>query len=706
MSRLKSILVNICRLLLAITFIFSGFVKAIDPLGSQYKIGDYLTALGMAGKIPEWVQLILSISLSGAEFTLGILLLLAIRRRLVSKLAFVLMLGMTLITLWLTISNPIQDCGCFGDAIHLTNSQTFIKNLVLLVASIVVMRLPLYQVRFISKTNQWIATYFTMIFIVIVSLLSLYHLPLFDFRPYYIGQNILKGMQIPKGAKQTKYKTTFICTKNGVQKEFNENNYPYNDSTWVFVDTKQEVIEKGYEPPIHDFSITDEKTGEDLTEQILNKDGYTFLLVSPMLEVAQDRNFGDIEGIYEYAKENGYAFYGLTASTDKGIKHWRDITGAEYPFYVTDGTTLKTMIRSNPGLLLLYKGTIINKWNHNDIPKVAELNAPLNLLTIGHEPESSTWKKILTMILCYVLPLILLIVADRFWAWTKWVQKREKWIKEKEQRLLKNEQSKKLYQLLKRKRNMRKKIVAGNWKMNETLQEGVALAKAINDALKADKPNCDVVICTPFIHLASVADVLDKELVKLGAENCADKEKGAYTGEVSAAMVKSTGAEYVILGHSERRQYYGETAEILKEKVELALANGLKIIFCCGETLEEREANKQNEVVKAELEGSVFHLSAEAWKNIILAYEPIWAIGTGKTATSDQAEEMLAYIRSIVAEKYGKDAASETSILYGGSCKASNAPELFSKPNIDGGLIGGASLKAADFKGIIDAWKK
>ena len=706
MSRLKSILVNICRLLLAITFIFSGFVKAIDPLGSQYKIGDYLTALGMAGKIPEWVQLILSISLSGAEFTLGILLLLAIRRRLVSKLAFVLMLGMTLITLWLTISNPIQDCGCFGDAIHLTNSQTFIKNLVLLVASIVVMRLPLYQVRFISKTNQWIATYFTMLFIVIVSLLSLYHLPLFDFRPYYIGQNILKGMQIPKGAKQTKYKTTFICTKNGVQKEFNENNYPYNDSTWVFVDTKQEVIEKGYEPPIHDFSITDEKTGEDLTEQILNKDGYTFLLVSPMLEVAQDRNFGDIEGIYEYAKENGYAFYGLTASTDKGIKHWRDITGAEYPFYVTDGTTLKTMIRSNPGLLLLYKGTIINKWNHNDIPKVAELNAPLNLLTIGHEPESSTWKKILTMILCYVLPLILLIVADRFWAWTKWVQKREKWIKEKEQRLLKNEQSKKLYQLLKRKRNMRKKIVAGNWKMNETLQEGVALAKEINDALKADKPNCDVVICTPFIHLASVADVLDKELVKLGAENCADKEKGAYTGEVSAAMVKSTGAEYVILGHSERRQYYGETAEILKEKVELALANGLKIIFCCGETLEEREANKQNEVVKAELEGSVFHLSAEAWKNIILAYEPIWAIGTGKTATSDQAEEMLAYIRSIVAEKYGKDAASETSILYGGSCKASNAPELFSKPNIDGGLIGGASLKAADFKGIIDAWKK
>ena len=253
---------------------------------------------------------------------------------------------------------------------------------------------------------------------------------------------------------------------------------------------------------------------------------------------------------------------------------------------------------------------------------------------------------------------------------------------------------------------MRKKIVAGNWKMNKTLQEGIALAKEINEALTADKPNCDVVICTPFIHLASVAPVLNQDVVALGAENCADKEKGAYTGEVSAAMVKSTGAQYVILGHSERRQYYGETAEILKEKVKMALANGLKIIFCCGETLEEREANKQNEVVKAELDGSVFNLTAEEWKNIVLAYEPIWAIGTGKTATSEQAEEMLAYIRAIVAEKYGNEVAEETTILYGGSCNPGNAAELFAKPNIDGGLIGGASLKCADFKGIIDAWKK
>ncbi len=252
---------------------------------------------------------------------------------------------------------------------------------------------------------------------------------------------------------------------------------------------------------------------------------------------------------------------------------------------------------------------------------------------------------------------------------------------------------------------MRKKIVAGNWKMNMNLQDGIALAKELNEKLQNNTPNCEVVICTPFIHLASVAQVIDQSVVGLGAENCADKESGAYTGEVSAAMVKSTGAQYVILGHSERRGYYGETPAILKEKVLLALKNGLKVIFCIGESLEEREANKQNEVVKMELEGSVFNLSEEEFKNIIIAYEPIWAIGTGKTATSDQAEEIQAYIRSIIANKYGKAVADDTSILYGGSCKASNAAELFAKPDIDGGLIGGASLKAADFLGIVDAWK-
>ena len=252
---------------------------------------------------------------------------------------------------------------------------------------------------------------------------------------------------------------------------------------------------------------------------------------------------------------------------------------------------------------------------------------------------------------------------------------------------------------------MRKKIVAGNWKMNNTLEEGIQLAKDVNAILTKEAPKCTVILGTPFIHLADVVRSVDNKLIKVSAENCADKAKGAYTGEVSAAMVKSTGAEYVILGHSERRAYYGETDAILKEKVDLALANGLQVIFCIGEVLEQREAGKQNEVVEAQVKNALFHLSAEEFGKIVLAYEPVWAIGTGKTATSAQAEEIHAYIRSVVAAKYGQQVADDTTILYGGSCKASNAPDLFAQPDVDGGLIGGASLKAEDFHGIIAAFK-
>lgn len=240
--------------------------------------------------------------------------------------------------------------------------------------------------------------------------------------------------------------------------------------------------------------------------------------------------------------------------------------------------------------------------------------------------------------------------------------------------------------------------------MNTTLQEGVALAKEVNEALKAEQPKCDVVICVPFTHLASVNQVIDQNKLGLGAENCADHLKGAYTGEVSAPMVVSTGATYVILGHSERRQYYGETSETLKTKVNLALENKLTPIFCIGEVLEERENGTYNQVVKAQIEEALFHLTAEEFSKIILAYEPVWAIGTGKTATADQAQDMHAFIRQTIADRYGKEVADNTSILYGGSCKPSNAAELFAKPDVDGGLIGGAALEAASFMGIVNAF--
>ena len=690
MQKLRITVVNVCRFVLAATFIFSGYVKAIDPLGTLYKLKDYAAAMSLNGLLPDWALVGVAIALGALEFALGVFMLFAVRRHVVSRITLAFMTAMTALTLWIFVADPVKDCGCFGDALKLTNGETLLKNIVLSACAALVAWRPADMARFISRSNQWIVRYYTVAYIVITSVYCLYTLPIFDFRPYHVGMNIKQGMEIPEGAEQPEFESTFLLRKNGETREFTLENYP--DSTWEYVDTRTVQTKKGYEPPIHDFALTSCDTGEDITEQVLTKKGYTFLLVSPRLAVADDSNFGDIDQIYEYAEENGADFYCVTASANDEIERWRDLTGAEYQFCNADETTLKTMIRSNPGLMLLKDGTIIGKWSHNALPQTDDLTAPLQQLTIGKAQNDSTTERLLIVLLTFFLPLSALTLADRLWAWSRWIRNKQS--------------NNRIFNLFKTEKKMRKKIVAGNWKMNMNLQDGVALAKEINEALVADKPNCEVIICTPFIHLASVAGVLDSTVVGLGAENCADKAKGAYTGEVSAEMVKSTGAQYVILGHSERRQYYGETAEILKEKVDLALANGLKILFCCGETLEEREAEKQNEVVKAELEGSVFHLDAEAWKNIIIAYEPIWAIGTGKTATSDQAEEMLAYIRSTVAEKYGAEAAEETSILYGGSCKASNAPELFSKPNIDGGLIGGASLKCADFKGIIDAWKK
>ena len=247
---------------------------------------------------------------------------------------------------------------------------------------------------------------------------------------------------------------------------------------------------------------------------------------------------------------------------------------------------------------------------------------------------------------------------------------------------------------------MRKQIVAGNWKMNTTVPEGIELAKAVVAKAGEVPANVKLIIATPFTHLYPVAEVVKGTAVSLSAENCADKEKGAFTGEVAANMLASVGCEYTILGHSERRQYYGETDAKLVEKTKLALANGLKVILCVGENLEERESGKHFEVCEAQIKNVLYNFTEEDMKNIVIAYEPVWAIGTGKTATAAQAEEIHAFIRKTVAEKFGAEVADDTTILYGGSCKPSNAKELFAQADIDGGLIGGAALKADDFIGI------
>jgi triosephosphate isomerase (TIM) len=250
---------------------------------------------------------------------------------------------------------------------------------------------------------------------------------------------------------------------------------------------------------------------------------------------------------------------------------------------------------------------------------------------------------------------------------------------------------------------MRRKIVAGNWKMNTTIDEGMELVKGILDLMSSVPSDVQLIIAPPFTHLDGVGKQIKGSKIALSAQNCADHEKGAYTGEVSVGMLKSVNCSYVILGHSERREYYTETSEKLVTKINLALAQNIMPIFCVGEKLEEREANRHFEVVKKQIEEVLFTLTPEQMAHIVVAYEPVWAIGTGKTASSEQAQEIHAFIRKTLSDKFGK-IADEISILYGGSCKPSNAKELFSQKDIDGGLIGGAALKAEDFIAIAKSY--
>ncbi|MGQ9621761.1 MAG: triose-phosphate isomerase [Bacteroidales bacterium] len=253
---------------------------------------------------------------------------------------------------------------------------------------------------------------------------------------------------------------------------------------------------------------------------------------------------------------------------------------------------------------------------------------------------------------------------------------------------------------------MRKKIVAGNWKMNMDLYSGIELAGSIKEYFVNKQPFAEIVLCTPFIHLASMKDVLSGSIIKFGAQNCSSESSGAYTGEISCGMIKSTGATYVIIGHSERRTWFKENDDILSKKTKLAITTGLNVIFCCGEVLNEREQGIHFDVVKKQLNEGLFKLSEEEFRNVVIAYEPVWAIGTGLNATPGQAQEMQNYIRKLISKKYGDKVAEDTTILYGGSCKDSNAAELFAMPDVDGGLIGGASLKKEEFCAIVEAVKR
>ena len=250
---------------------------------------------------------------------------------------------------------------------------------------------------------------------------------------------------------------------------------------------------------------------------------------------------------------------------------------------------------------------------------------------------------------------------------------------------------------------MRKKIVAGNWKMNLDKSSSENLVKEILESTQ-EKKDIQIVLSPPFVYLEQIVkDCVSRPDVLIAAQNCSAYDNGAFTGEVSTNMLKSIGVDYVIIGHSERRQFFSESNDVLMNKISLSLSNNLKVIFCCGEDINQREKDLHFEIIEDQLKSTVFKLSANDFSKIVIAYEPFWAIGTGKTATSDQAQEMHGFIRSLITNNYNKDISDNTTILYGGSCKPSNAKVIFSENDIDGGLIGGASLKSADFTSIISS---
>lgn len=409
---IRAVVVNLCRFVLGGTFIFSGFVKAIDPLGSFYKIQDYLVAFGMGEWFPSYAMLFFAILLSAIEFCIGIFLFMGIRRHLASSLALLLMCVMTPLTLYLAIADPVSDCGCFGDAVVLTNWQTFGKNVFLIFAAIVVFRERKQLIRFVTLKVEWMVSLYTILYIFVLSFGCLKDLPILDFRPYRIGINIVEGMEVPEGAEPSIFETRFVLEKDGNRQEFGLEDYP--DSTWTFIEARTILKKKGYEPPIHDFSLLEVETGEDITERVLSDDGYTFLLIAHRIEEADDSNIDLVNEVYDYCVEYGYTFYGVTSSSEEEIEYWCDRTGAEYPFCQMDDITLKTIVRSNPGLLLLKHGTILNKWSNNRLPDEYDLTDSLDKLELGQQKDVDDWRTIGYVVLWFVVPLMLIVALDVF----------------------------------------------------------------------------------------------------------------------------------------------------------------------------------------------------------------------------------------------------------------------------------------------------
>ena len=374
MKTVKGAFLLISRLLFGATFLFSGFVKAVDPLGTAYKITDYFEAFGIPSF--DWLSIIFAFILITLEFCIGFAMFFNVKLKETSYLALLFMLVMTPLTLYLAIENPVSDCGCFGDAIVLTNWETFYKNVILCVL--------LLMVFVTQKVNRpWLSEWGCWLFLSIAAFISLgictygyTHLPFIDFRPYKIGNNITEGMQIPDNAPMDEYETTFVYAKDGIEKEFTLENYPADDSTWVFVRQNSVLVKQGYVPPIHDFSIVTEQG--DITDIVLETPGYTLLVISHKLEKVATNAIPQVNQILSWAEQHDIACYWLTSSYQDQVDAFRQRYQVTVPFGATDDITLKTIIRANPGLVLLRQGTVVAKWHCNQLPELSEINQIIN----------------------------------------------------------------------------------------------------------------------------------------------------------------------------------------------------------------------------------------------------------------------------------------------------------------------------------------
>jgi uncharacterized membrane protein YphA (DoxX/SURF4 family) len=363
------VLISISRLTAGAVFVFSGFVKAVDPMGSTYKFIDYFIAFHI--RFLEPIALPLAIILSSIEFLIGISMLLGYRYRLSSWALLIFMSFFTMLTFILALTNPVSDCGCFGDAIIMTNWQTFIKNIILLPFVIFIFIFRKRIVPLHPDITEWIYLAVFAVLIITFQVRALRHLPLLDFRPYSVGTHIHDKMIIPEGAPADEYETILYYEKEGQVKEFNEENYPWQDSTWKFVDSKHILLKKGYEPPIHDLTVLDEY-GVDHTDAILNHPGYIMLLVSYNLSLADKEGLKIADDLAASCYNNNCLFYCLTATSRDEIKEISEALGLNFNFYVTDEIVLKTIIRANPGLVLIKEGTILGKWHYRDYPYLLE----------------------------------------------------------------------------------------------------------------------------------------------------------------------------------------------------------------------------------------------------------------------------------------------------------------------------------------------